>query len=411
MSSDLTSKDITRLRGLLKTGVVKDLQTVLNDLSQNSAPDKVWDGLFSNPIVLSLLKTWDSSVWIALIDGTANITTVNERIKEAIDKIIIKGPKEFFAFDWDPYRRCIPAFLEQVVSNAVLDALGEYDKIEYTSSQDRKQLLRNIFNLHVARYIGMAYDKEPLSDFVSELIRDTNIPQVVVNNFTSMSDQAALNLSKYSGELDGAFGGMKSFPDSPGHLAALQKVAEANGSMRFPYLTEISIKVAEIIAKTEGEVELGGGRLDDDNFNYIGDSMLDNISDAVAEILSHMKGFDLHITARKMSEQAAISLAKVEAGLGLHVQSLQMTVNLAKAIAARQNMTFIPWKAITSEVAEILSKQKGNTPLYLDDLESLSDECAEHLFRHEGMVALRGLKSISERALSHLKQKENVWLA
>ena len=116
------------------------------------------------------------------------------------------------------------------------------------------------------------------------------------------------------------------------------------------------------------------------------------------------------VTAKKISEQAAISLGNAECALGLDVESMPMTVNIAKAIALRKKTTFLSIKTITAEEAEILSTMKEDSSLFLDDLESISDECAEHLFRHEGMLAMRGLKSISEQALSLLEQKKHIWL-
>ena len=200
-----------------------------------------------------------------------------------------------------------------------------------------------------------------IEDEAAEILCRTEETELILSGLTRLSDAAAESLAKHQGYL--SLNGLTSLSD-----AAAESLGKHQGDLWLKGLTSLSDAAAESLGQHQGTLLLSG---------------LTSLSDAAAESLGKHQGFLVLDGLTSLSDAAAESLGKQQGDLSL------------------DGLT-----SLSDAAAESLGKHQGD--LWLDGLTSLSDAAAESLGKHQGDLTLNGLTSLSDRAAIFLKSNMSV---
>jgi len=144
-------------------------------------------------------------------------------------------------------------------------------------------------------------------------------------------------------------------------------------------ISEMPVEVAEVFAKYKGCLHLNG---------------LVALDDAVASLLRHVSPLSLDGVSFLTGTQAD-ALAKAAGGLSLEGLRALESRPLAKVLAKQRLLRLVALSRISDEAAEELAKHKGL--LNLDGLGSLTVAVANALARYKGQcLSLGGLRALSD---------------
>jgi predicted DNA-binding WGR domain protein len=352
---NLTQEQTLKLRILLRSLVVENVQMAIEIIHSVDASEEEWSEAFSSQVLGMIVSTWDIQLWNL-------VTNATHCRKEIFDKFI-----EF----------AIVRFLN----------LSGVKKALFLQSSMRSgcNLLTPIITSFINDYEGAKYLQfiESISDEIVGSLHHLK-GEINLNGLTILSDAAAESLAKHRGDLH--LNGLTSISD-----AAAERLAKHRGGLHLNGLTSISDAAAERLANHQGDLDLRG---------------LSSLSDAAAESLAKNQG-DLALDGlTSLSDAVADSLAKHKGNLGLS-RITNLTDTAAESLSKHQG-DHLDLSGLTSLsdsrghilLVESLSKQKGG--LDLGGLTSLSDAAAESLAKHQGDLNLNGLSSLSNVAAKAL---------
>ncbi|MDZ4851864.1 MAG: hypothetical protein SGI77_21455 [Pirellulaceae bacterium] len=185
---------------------------------------------------------------------------------------------------------------------------------------------------------------------------------ISLDGLNELTDEVAAELAKHMHEL--SLRGLTQFPDLPGHLALARKLTE-NETLELWELMNLPDRVASILGQRVGELGL----------------RVENLSNNIAEALSHHRGRLSLGSVRSLSPLAAASLSKHDGGLD--ISNLEI---------------------ISDEVIVALASYSGNLRL---GLQRLSESGADALAKHRGKLRIDGLGDASEKVVGILAARDD----
>ena len=212
--------------------------------------------------------------------------------------------------------------------------------------------------------------------------------QLSLDGLTSLSDNAARSLRKCRGEWLG-FDGLEQISDT-----AAEWLSKYKGLLSLCALTSISESAAESLSKLKGDLSLQD---------------LTSLSDSVAKSLSNARSVSICSSGSpKMSTLAGAYLGTnyfldtqdwgLDVKLSDEASRGVMWVREGKWICEDESIEDID--ALTSTDAAILAATYRY--LNLDGVESLADDAALELSKHQGSLSLSNLRTISETGARYL---------
>jgi serine/threonine protein kinase len=238
-----------------------------------------------------------------------------------------------------------------------------------------------------------------------------------LRGLTKLADVQAESLAKHLGSSSSPLG--KLMLDGLIILSELQAESlfgSYQGELSLNRLTKLSDAQAKALTNHRGAVSLDGlttlTESQAESLSLIKGSLsldgLATLTDSQAEALAkHRNGLDLRGLVTLTDSQAE-SLAKHQGGLDLSGLAT-LTDSQAKSLA-KHSSYFLNLNALTKLTdaqAEALASYQGNN-LSLGGLTSLSDAQAEALAKVRGGLQLRSLKTLSDKAATVLRAKDNI---
>jgi hypothetical protein len=247
-------------------------------------------------------------------------------------------------------------------------------------------------------------------------LTEQNNDELCLNRLESVSDEVAAVLALHSGELDFAECRIRNLTDGPGHLALVARMAETGENLRLRELSYLSLEVARILARHQGELALPSIKL---------------LSDPAAEALAAHNG-KLHLPALTQLRSAPLAArlaqstdflhffwlnlisADAAAALAPHCGTLTFEKLLVRdedaaqlaryhgVLEIRQLICAFPDSPGLLALIEKLSQNGQEGSFQLLNASTLSDDGAAALARFRGDVDMSELVTLTETAADAL---------
>jgi hypothetical protein len=218
-----------------------------------------------------------------------------------------------------------------------------------------------------------------------------------LDSLTSLSDATAKVLSKHKGDL--SLNGLKILGDSPGHVALAKKLASQELELALDDLISLSDTAALALSKHKGGLSLNGLKILNDSIGHVA---------LAKKLASHEDGLYLS-GLQSLSDAAAAALSKHKGNLSFR-NLTTLGDGAAKALSKHKGNLYLEYlQNLTDSIGHValakkLAGQKISLCLY--GLTSLSDGAAEALSNCEGDLNLSGLKNLSDAGAQALARKK-----
>ena len=218
-----------------------------------------------------------------------------------------------------------------------------------------------------------------------------------LDSLTSLSDATAKVLSKHKGDL--SLNGLKILSDSPGHVALAKKLANQELELTLDDLISLSDTAALALSKHKGGLSLNGLKILNDSIGHV---------ELAKKLASHEDGLYLS-GLQSLSDAAAAALSKHKGNLSFR-NLTTLGDGAAKALSKHKGNLYLEYlQNLTDSIGHValakkLAGQKISLCLY--GLTSLSDGAAEALSNCEGDLNLSGLKNLSDAGAQALARKK-----
>ena len=243
-----------------------------------------------------------------------------------------------------------------------------------------------------------------------------------LDSLTSLSDATAKVLSKHKGDL--SLNGLKILSDSPAHVALAKKLASQELELALDDLISLSDTAALALSKHKGGLSLNGLKILNDSIGHVAlaKKLVRHEDDLYLSGLQTLyrphdcntipKNYEdgLYLSGlQSLSEGAASALSKHKGNLSFR-NLTTLGDGAAKALSEHEGNLYLEYlQNLTDSIGHValakkLASQKISLCLY--GLTSLSDAGAEALSKCEGDLNLSGLKSLSDAGAKALAKKK-----
>jgi hypothetical protein len=243
-----------------------------------------------------------------------------------------------------------------------------------------------------------------------------------LDSLTSLSDATAKVLSKHKGDL--SLNGLKILSDSPGHVALAKKLASQELELALDDLISLSDTAALALSKHKGGLSLNGLKILNDSIGHVAlakklashedDLYLSGLQTLYrphdCNTIPNNYEDGLYLSGlQSLSEGAAAALSKHKGNLSFR-NLTTLGDGAAKALSEHEGNLYLEYlQNLTDSIGHValakkLASQKISLCLY--GLTSLSDGAAEALSNCEGDLILSGLKSLSDTGAQALAKKK-----
>ena len=220
-----------------------------------------------------------------------------------------------------------------------------------------------------------------------------------LDSLTSLSDATAKVLSKHKGDL--SLNGLKILSDSPAHVALAKKLASQELELALDDLISLSDTAALALSKHKGGLSLNGLKILNDSIGHV----------ALAKKLASHED-DLYLSGlQTLYRPHDCNTIPNNYEDGLYLSGLQSLSEGAAAALSKHkgNLSFRNLTTLGDGAAKALSEHEGN--LYLEYLQNLTDSIghvalAKKLASQKISLCLYGLTSLSDGAAEALSNCE-----
>jgi predicted DNA-binding WGR domain protein len=350
-SKGLTDEDIAKIRKLIDSKSLKNLEMAIHLLESVEAKPMDWSKAFNKNRLDNLCETKNIKIYTLLANSFQSDEKLMDKFVDCASKSYVANMRseqysEPEPEDWDEeedgdWTRTGSGVWEEVSNNFLETLILNKDESLH------------LFNQKLTKHLNNSEEAEDL----------------YLDNITELNNSIAellINLDKW----DISLNGLISISDSDAKLLSTCTITSLNGLKKISEVAAYNLTMHK-----HYEIELNG---------------LNQITDKTVEALGEYPQILALDGLTNLSDEAADALSQKNW--------------YAKAF----RLSLKGLKTITDNTAVSLSKVKSE--IYLDGLESISDVVSEALSRHEGGLSLRGLKSISDAAAEHFST-HNGWIS